>query len=307
MKFFAFLAVPFTGYAASWSSLFTRSALLEGQRTVSQEDVANCTKQTSKYITKPMTKEFAIEKAMDHCALDKKVDDKNFVCPHFKQVLANAFARESTFKEFTAEDFCDVSETYVYNLKYGAANIPNVAGSGSGKKFKVSKECKPIVAKTLQPETSLPSTVVPDFWFSLCMNQNCAHFLPSRTRWCTEDHQPLHSAAVCEAIRTYARDEVIVVGDKKMKAKEICSIYDEFVEDSHINVEAYMHVMHRTKKHPVPSPENRKRALDSARMKHEAGAHQIRDNSGDPVKSSAVASGSKFLALIGIATLLHCS
>lgn len=295
MKFLTLIVVPYTGFAATWSSLVARSVELQGKTLVAaKEDIDGCVKEASKYIKKPMDKGAAIEKAMDHCALDKKVDDRNFVCPHFKEILTNAFARESTRKEFTVESFCDVAESYVFALKHGAAKIANLAGKGSGKDFEVSPDCEPIVVKTFKPETSLPSTSVPDFWYALCMNQDCAHFLPSRTRWCTQTREPFHSAAVCEAIRTYARDEVIVVGEKDLDAKEVCNIYDEFVEDSHINVEAYMHVMHGKEKHPVPSPVDRKRALDSARMKHEAGAHQIRDSAGEPVENAAAPLSSLF-------------
>jgi hypothetical protein len=306
MKLFALIVVPYTASAATWSTFVSRSAQLGGNSAaVRKEDVEGCQKEASKYIEKPMVKSLAIEHAMDHCALDKKVDDRNFVCPHFKEVLTNAFARESTFKEFTVDSFCDVAETYVYALKYGAANIANVAGKGKGKDFEVSKDCEPIVVDTFKPETSLPSTSVPDFWYALCMNQDCAHFLPSRTRWCTQNRAPVHSAAVCEAIRTYARDEVVVVGEKNLDAKEVCDIYDEFVEDSYINVEAYMHVMHHQKKHPVPSPDDPERALASARMKNDAGAHQIRDSAGDPVKSAA--SVSMLLSVTSMATvLLQC-
>jgi len=300
MKLIAFLAVPYTGYGASWSSLVSQHSRLSGDGVVgSAEDFAGCQKSAAEYITKPMTKASAIESAMDHCALDKKIDDRNFVCPHFKEILTNAFAQESTFKEFTAASFCDVAESYVFALKRGAANIANVAGKGSGKDFEVSEDCEPIVVNTFKPETSLPATSVPDFWYALCMNQDCAHFLPSRTRWCTQNRQPLHSAAVCEAIRTYARDEVIVNGEKDMNAREVCTIYDEFVEDSHINVEAYMHVMHGKKKHPVPSPDDPRRALNSARMKHEAGAHQIRDSAGEPPAKSAAASANMLLVILG--------
>jgi len=304
MKLFALMVVPFTGFAASWSGYFSKNAQLDASHgAVSKEDIAKCEKQAGEYITNPVTKSLAIEHAMDHCALDKKVDDKNFVCPHFKEVLTNAFARESTDKVFTAGAFCDIAETYVYNLKHGAANIPYVAGSGKGKDFEVSKDCEPVVAKSVKPHDSLPSKTAPDFWYALCMNQDCAHFLPSRTRWCHQDRQqPEHSAAVCEAIRKFTEDEVVVVGNKQMAPKDLCKIYDEFVEDSHINVDAYVHVMHGKKKHAVPSPEDPERALVSANMKHEAGAHDLRDNAGAPcskecTKNSA-ASASLLVSMI---------
>lgn len=304
MKLWALAIVPFSVHAASFFAYFSKHAELDTSGgAVSKEDIADCEKQVGEYMEKPMNKNMAIESAMDHCAVSKKIDDKNFVCPHFKEVLTNAFARESTEKFYTVGAFCDIAETYVYSLKHGAANIPYVAGSGKGKDFEVSEDCESVIAKSLKPHVSLPSKSAPDFWYALCMNQDCAHFLPSRTRWCHKDGQPEHSAAVCEAIRTYTQDEGTVVGDRKMGPKDLCKIYDEFVEDSHINVDAYMHVMHGKKKHAVPSPKDPLRALASASMKNEAGAHDIRDNSGDPVKNAAASTG-LLLSVVGFAGFL---
>jgi hypothetical protein len=273
----------------------------DSELVISAEDKSRCVKHAGKFIKKPVPKARAIEYATDHCALDKKVDDRNFVCPHYKEILVNAFSRQSTARKFTAETFCGVAEAYVLALKMGAANIPNM-GTGEGFKFEVSKDCQPIVMQSIKPETTLPSTSAPDFWYALCMNQDCAHFLPSRTRWCTEDHQPTHSAAVCEAIRTYARDEVTIFGSKKLDAEQVCSIYDEFVEDSHINVEAYLHVVHGKKTHKVKSPADKERALQSQRMQNDATKHKLRDSQGDPVKSAAVGANS-VLGVISIASI----
>jgi hypothetical protein len=299
MKLFALVLAHIAGLAASWSALRSRAAV--NKLAASSEDVKFCSTHAKKFITKPMAKGQAIEYAVDHCALDKKVDDKNFVCPHYKEVLVNAFARESTQTEHSPVSFCEVAEAYVHALKTGAHNIPNM-GEGEGPKFEVTKQCESIVLKSMKPQTSLPSTNAADFWYALCMNQDCAHFLPSRTRWCTHDHMPTHSSSVCEAMRTYARDEVTIFGSKELSAKDVCSMYDEFVEDTHINVEAYMHVVHGIKEHPVQSPDDKARALQSAQMKHEAGKHKIRDSAGEPVKSAAA--GSNFVlsmaSIIGV-------
>ena len=65
---------------------------------------------------------------MDHCALDKKVDDKNFVCPHYEQILTDAFRRESTKQMYTAKSFCEVPWT-VHSLEKEKYHGLNVNGS----------------------------------------------------------------------------------------------------------------------------------------------------------------------------------
>lgn len=262
----------------------------------------SCVKHASQFIKAPSKHARCVERAMDHCALDKKVDDKNFVCPHYKQILTDAFRREPTTKLYTAEDFCGVVELYISQLK-SAHKVPNM-GKGAGFGFELSKDCKPLVKSSFGGKKTIPAKSAPDFWYAMCMNQDCAHFLPSRTRWCTHEHQPTHSASVCEAVRIYSRDEVFVMErnmGKNLNADEVCSIYDDFVEDTHINVEAYNHVVYGTEKHPVPSPKNRQRALDSAAMKNTAKGHQIRDGAAQPVKSAAsqVSTG-LLLASVGV-------
>jgi len=284
MKFVVLVAVPYTALAASWASLF--QSQLASELVVSPVDMNGCLASAKGFMTtKEYTKHKAIELAMDHCALSKKVDDKNFVCPHYREILNAAFRREATDRLFGAESFCNVAEVYVHQLK-SAAKVPNM-GKGEGFKFKLGKACKQVVLASLAPQKKMPAASAPDFWYALCMNQDCAHFLPSRTRWCTQNHQPTHSASVCEAVRLFAHDEVAVFGPKEMDSDQVCNMYDEFVEDSHINVEAYMHVVHGKVEDPVPVPENPTRALKSAKMKNEAKMHGIRDQAGDPVKGSA--------------------
>lgn len=302
MKLLVLVLAPSAGLAASWSALLAKSA--GSKLSAISENVEFCAKHAKKFINKPMTKGRAIEYAVDHCALDKKVDDKNFVCPHYKEVLVNAFARESTQRELNPETFCEVAEAYIYALQMGAHNIPNM-GVGEGTNFTVTEECESIVLKSLKPQSALPSKNAPDFWYALCMNQDCAHFLPSRTRWCKQSHMPTHSASVCEAIRTYARDEVTIFGSQELSSKEVCEMYDEFVEDTHINVEAYLHVVHGKEQHPVPEPDDRARALQSAQMKNEAGKHKIRDSAGEPVRSAAVGTGLIF-SMVSILSALTC-
>jgi len=300
MKLIVLLGVPCTALAASWATLF-QSSQLEAVTTV---DLKGCLADAENYMNKEYTKDKAIERAMDHCALSKKVDDKNFVCPHYREILNAAFRREPTDRLYCAQSFCNVAELYVHQLK-SAARVPNM-GEGDGFKFKLSKDCKHVVLASLAPQKKMPAKSAPDFWYALCMNQDCAHFLPSRTRWCSTNHQPTHSASFCEAVRLFAHDEVAVLGPKEVEADEVCNMYDEFVEDSHINVEAYMHVVHGKKNEKVPVPGNKKRALESAKMKHEAKEHALKDADGAPVKSMA-ACGAPAALLMALVSLVGLS
>mmetsp|Transcript_96694 Transcript_96694/g.167825 ORF Transcript_96694/g.167825 Transcript_96694/m.167825 type:complete len:318 (+) Transcript_96694:88-1041(+) len=256
---------------------------------VDQEAVTTCIAEAKDFLVKPMKKGMAIERAVDSCALDKRLDDRNYVCPHYHELLTNAFARESTTKEYTAASFCKVTETYTMQMQT-APYVPNV-GTGSGFSFELSQKCEPTVAKAIAPAEALAGPSVPDFWYAMCMSQDCAHFLPSRTRWCDVNRAPTHSAAVCEGIRTFAKDEVTIVSAKEMEPTDICKIYSEFVEETLINLEAYMHVIHHSHKNNVPTPEDAQRALRSSQLVNNAGKNYLKDNNGDYVKpnhSSAV-------------------
>jgi len=304
MKLIVLLAAPSAALAASWASFGSKDAQLLRDKDVS------CVSHAKVFVTKPMKKAQAIQRAMDHCALDKKVEDKNFVCPHYKAILSAAFRRESTTKLFDAKSFCDVTEVYVSQLK-GAHSIPSM-GDGSGFNFVVSKDCKATVSASFGKEqTKVAAKSAPDFWYALCMNQDCAHFLPSRTRWCNHDHAPTHSVTVCEHLRNYAHDEIFVMEknlNQELDAEQVCHIYDEFVDDTHVNVEAYFHVVYGTEEHPVPSPENRQRALKSAQMKNEAGKNRLRESAGQPVKSaSAHGLPGKLLLIVSSAAALWAS
>jgi len=300
MKLIALLAVPSTALAASWTSLFQGLQLESGKlaNSVSAEDLNGCTAHAEAFFSKPLTKHRAIERAMDHCALSRKVDDKNFVCPHYRDLLTNAFRREPTDRTYTAKSFCNVAEVFLSQLS-GASKIPNM-GKGEGFKFKLSKKCESIVLSSLAPAKTLPSRSAPDFWYALCMNQDCAHFLPSRTRWCTENHQPTHYASVCESVRVFAHDEISIFGKKQLDAGDVCNMYEEFVENSHIDVEAYNHVVHGVPHEKVPVPGDKTRALESAKMKHDASKHGIRDGAAEPVKSVAAPTVLSVVSLAGL-------
>jgi len=116
------------------------------------------------------------------------------------------------------------------------------------------------------------------------MNQDCAHFLPSRTRWCRTQRQPTHSVMVCDAARTYALGEVRSRAADMMSPDEICAMYGAFVRAMGVDVDAYEHVMHEGRVSKVPVPDDKARTLLSAQLVNDASAHYIRDHMSSPIE-----------------------
>merc|ERR1719316_589792 len=155
MKFLVLAALlPAQAWAASHASRPKASFLGTSVSTkVTPEDLASCEKVAKAFITKPMHKARLIERATDHCAVDKKLDDRNYVCPQFKQGISDALRSEPADKEFTAKTFCEITESYFIALR-GAARVNNV-GSGPLVNFKLSKNCPAHVQAALAPNDKL--------------------------------------------------------------------------------------------------------------------------------------------------------
>lgn len=292
MKPTTFLALVLTSASASVVNHRNDGKLATTSKVwakVTPHDIAMCLAVANEFMDKPMSKDRAIERAADWCALHKAVDDWNFVCPHYKEGLKAAFKTQPSDKDYTSEDFCYVAEQYMLDIR-GAARIEGL-GQGPLTNFAVADTCAPLVLATLAPEKDLSASHVPDFWYAMCVNQDCAHFLQSRTKWCQMSHPPTHSIAVCEAARDFAKDEITVLddalGDGKMNAKEICDVYSEYVKEMGSNVEAYEHVMHTDSSKHVPVPSDAFRALQSTQLKNGAAAHKLRDAAGDVLEKAA--------------------
>jgi len=249
------------------------------------EDIASCASFMRGVMESPEVPERAIERAMDECALSKREDDRNYVCLHFQEALKNAFASVPATQDLTPESFCEVSENYMLALR-GASRVANV-GSGPLINFKISKNCEPTVKSKFGGKDTMAASKVPDLWYGLCMNQDCAHYLPSRTRWCEVTEIPTHSASVCEAAMKFAKDGVAAMGKSSLTAKEACDLYGDFVTETGYDVEAYEHVVHGDTRSRVPNLRDKKRALASSRMVNNAGKHDLRDNAGSPVVKNA--------------------
>jgi len=206
------------------------------------DDLAKCTRVASKFLTAPVSREVAVEKAFTYCTTDSQVKESKYVCPHFKEGVERALEHQDYEKQYDAAEFCEATEQYMLDIR-GASRVQNT-GNGPLLDFQISDKCQDAVASAFSPMEKLESSAVPDFWYSMCMNQNCAHFLPSRTRWCNIQRAPTHSYVVCEEVRRFAMDEVEVHEEKTMTPKQICELYGEFVKEMGIDVDSYEHAIH---------------------------------------------------------------
>eukprot|EP00929_Paragymnodinium_shiwhaense_P047150 TRINITY_DN23919_c0_g1_i1.p2 TRINITY_DN23919_c0_g1~~TRINITY_DN23919_c0_g1_i1.p2 ORF type:complete len:315 (+),score=75.93 TRINITY_DN23919_c0_g1_i1:78-1022(+) len=265
------------------------------------EDIASCVTFMNEVLEQPEVPERAVERAVDHCAISKREDDRNYVCVHFKEGLEDAFADVPPGQTVTSQSFCEITENYMLAIR-GASRIPNI-GSGPLINFKVAPTCEPAVQKHFEGAESIDSAKVPDLWYGLCMNQDCAHYLPSRTRWCEVQEIPTHSASVCDAARKFASDGVAAMSKPAMTPKDVCGLYEDFVREIGHDVEAYEHIVHCDTSSRVPTLGDKARALQSSRMLNNAGKHQLRDRKGSPIVKNAAA-GLSGTAAITTAVLL---
>jgi hypothetical protein len=269
---------------------------------VTPEDINMCMEHATQFVKGKMTGDKITTAAADHCALSKAIGDTNYVCPHFEEGIRGAFATQVADRKYDAEAFCYLAETHFLELR-GAARVPDM-GHGPLIDFHVDKSCIPAVKSAFAPDTKLSTEHVPDFWYAMCVNQDCAHFLPSKTRWCDVEKDPDHGIAVCDALRTFVSDEVQVLGPGDVGPSQVCEMYGEFVKEMGINVEAYEHVMHKDSRHKMPKPANHMRALGSQSLQNRAFANQLKMGAGksvDPIhaRSSAQMAGpASILALL---------
>jgi len=228
------------------------------------------------------------------------VGDKNYVCPHFKEAVEAALEDLDASEEISAKQFCEITEEHMLDMR-GAARVPNI-GAGPMTNFKISETCAMAVGGAVAPKDTVAAESVPDFWYAMCFNQDCAHFLPSRTRWCSVNRAPTHSYKVCEGVRKFARDSVAIVkGKEELSPHQVCDIYKEFVTEIGIDIEAYEAVMQGDTVKRVPVPENAVRALLSSRLVNEAGARYLRDHEGSPVVPTPHSGALKAGALLALA------
>jgi hypothetical protein len=268
------------------AALFAGAEFGKPGRVAAPEDITKCSRVSHKFIVGTVSAQSAVEKAVDFCAVDKAVGDKTYVCPHFKEAVTAAFKDVDPSEGIDYKRFCEITEEYMLEMR-GAARVPNI-GAGPMTNFKISETCEMAVTGALAPKKDCSVDEVPDFWYSMCFNQDCAHFLPSRTRWCSINRAPTHSHKVCDGVRKFAKDESTLLmklaGKEAVSPEKICSIYGEFVTETGIDIEAYEAVMLGDSVKYVPVPDAAVRALLGSRLTNQAGSHYLRDNEGSPVQ-----------------------
>jgi len=283
------VALPFVTSALEGAFALVRSHVSNSHRamlvvegltnlTYTPQDIYECRLVADTVFTTTLTSSVAIEKLVDACSVDNLVDDRDHVCPYYKDVLTMAFHKEPVGKLYTPEAFCKVTEAYMLGVR-GAARIPNM-GAGPLFAVKLSWKCEALVLEAIAPEDSLDSSKLPDFLYSMCVNQDCAHYLSSRTKWCKMEHPPTHSNAVCEGLSEFARANFTGL---VTTAKGICDVYRGFAEMMGTNVKAYESVMHADTMMRAPIPDDKARALGSSRLVNDAGYHYFSENAGTPV------------------------
>jgi hypothetical protein len=255
----------------------------------SSKSEAECLKVMTEFVSpEGLVPDSIIEKSQDYCAL-RFTAENSYVCPKFKNFVQNSMADEGVdrTKPLKPAQVCYLTEYHLHELRVQTMNIPNMAaGNATLEEFGVHEDCKGAVAKAMSPDTALPKEKVPDFWYQFCLSQDCAHYLPSRHRWCkiNKSPTPQHSNQLCLLVRTYAQSSLGSFENGKLGPDDVCAMYLGFVDESLHNAEAYEYVVRDGSKANIPEPNDPGKALLHSQMLNIAGSHHIRDNTAHPVK-----------------------
>jgi len=300
MKLIVFLACISQAVAVS-------SALQQNLLTVKSDKVAaSCLNVIKEFVPQEgATPDSIIEKSQDYCAL-RYTAENSYVCPKFKNFVANSMEDETVDrrKPMNPAQVCYLTEYHLSELRVQSMNVPNVARSNATlEEFGVHEDCQPAVAKQIKPEEALAKDKVPDFWYQFCLSQDCAHYLPSRHRWCSLNKSPTpqHSNQLCLLVRTYAQSSLSSFENSKLGADDICAMYTGFVDESLHNAEAYEYVTRDGTKANIVEPNDPGKALLHSQLVNTAQSHNLRDNAAHPVKP--VQSNAKCTALSAILLL----
>jgi len=187
----------------------------------------------------PQRKSVFIDEAVAFCERHH-YGDGDHVCSRFKAAITTATSEVKEEDEQSAEEFCEVMEQYLLEMR-GASRISTI-GSGPLVDFKLSPKCSTMVYSIIGPKRTLHAKDVPDFLYALCINQGCGHFLHSRTRWCRQNQKLTHTARVCNAAHSFASQlPASKIGD--MNSSQLCQTYADFVQDMGDNIYVYEHIM----------------------------------------------------------------
>jgi len=235
------------------------------------------------------TPDQAIEYGTDQCALtlSPATADHTYVCKHFREFMKDSFIDFIQDKPLTIEQVCKHTEYHLHELRVQTVNVPNVAGdNATAEEFFVHGDCPTAVEAAMGDRKTLPKSEVPDFWYTFCVSQDCAHYLPSRHRWCEINHAPTptHSNAICLLVQAHATENLAKFKGGELGPKDMCAIYASFMQEVLHNAEAYEYVIHEGSKENIPTPEDPAKALVHSRLLNDVTAHFIRDNQAHPVR-----------------------
>lgn len=207
------------------------------------EDVEACVEKMNQYFTAehPTHKDTVRRMLVDSCN-GEELDLRPTVCPHMDRVVTDSLWKVMPATLLSPADVCERTEAHMTELQ-GVARVPRV-GSGMIHISDTKKTCEPTVEAALDGAPTISSSSVPNFWYALCMNQDCAHMLPSRTKWCNISRPPSHSAAVCAAARTFALRHVESQPPYYMGHGEVCGLFSAFHKEMATDVAAYRRVLY---------------------------------------------------------------
>lgn len=278
------------GLAQAKVQLRDHNVLATNSRSLTGKNMDDCVKFFSKAIPEEgRTKDKVVEYATDQCALklSPTTADHTYVCKHFSEFLRDSFIDFVKDTPLTVEQACKHTEYHLHELRVQTVNVPNVAGdNSSAEEFFVHGDCPTAIESAMADKNPMPKSDVPSFWYTFCVSQDCAHYLPSRHRWCQVNHapSPTHSNAICLLVEEYANENLPKVKSPKLDPKEMCALYAGFMSEVLRNAEAYEYVVHEGSKDNVPEPNDPSKALVHSQLLNNVAAHNLRDNAAKPVK-----------------------
>lgn len=212
---------------------------------VTPADLQACQQTAVHFISDPATKASIIERAVGFCGQSAAVQLPKQVCPNFEDALSESLRATPATKKLSTKDFCQTVESHLLMLRQ-ASDVPNM-GKGPLTNFQADPACVPAVSAVLKPHLTITKDHVPSVLYAMCMNQDCAHYLPSRARWCTVQHEPRVSHELCESLLKFSRKGVHAKSTEKMveySPSNICQVFKGFGEAMGVSIAAYEHVMH---------------------------------------------------------------